>query len=320
MKILLSAILLLSANMAAAAELSRADRAEVIQNAARLIEQRYVDASEGKRIARALRRAESRWAGVSDPKTFAKEVTIWLRATSKDGHLGVSHSEVPLAEDQGSASFSAAEMERYYGAHLNHGVQKIERLPGHVMLLELSVFPPADKGADVIAAAMNVAAQGDALIIDLRNNGGGADTPALIAGYVLDESRPLSGSYHRPTDLHTASVSPKWVPGRKFGGSKPLFILTSGRTFSAAEALAYDLQALKRAVIVGERTGGGAHPFAYHRVHRHFALDLPEGKSVNPITGGNWQGTGVKPDVELPADRALGRALELARAAISKGR
>ncbi len=121
-------------------------------------------------------------------------------------------------------------------------------------------------------------------------------------------------------NTHRAATSPAWVPGRHFGGKKPLFILTSKSTFSAAEALAYDLQALKRAVIVGERTGGGAHPYEYRRIHPHFALDLPEGKSINPITGDNWQGVGVKPDVEVPADQALKRALELARAAITRDR
>ena len=108
-----------------------------------------------------------------------------------------------------------------------------------------------------------------------------------------------------------------WVPGRRFGSSKPLYILTSRRTFSAAEAFAYNLQALGRATIVGEVTGGGAHPFEYRRVHPHFAVDLPEGKSVNPITGTNWEGVGVKPDVPVPPDEALSRALELARAAIA---
>ena len=108
-----------------------------------------------------------------------------------------------------------------------------------------------------------------------------------------------------------------WVPGRRFGESKPLYILTSGRTFSAAEAFAYNLQALGRATVVGEITGGGAHPFEYRRVHPHFAVDLPEARSINPITGSNWQGVGVQPDVAVPADQALAKALELAHVAIA---
>lgn len=111
-------------------------------------------------------------------------------------------------------------------------------------------------------------------------------------------------------------MTPTWVPGRRYGAKKPLYILISNKTFSAAEGFAYDLQALGRAVIVGERSGGGAHPFEYRRVHPHFVLSLAEGRSVNPITGGNWQGTGVTPDVPVPPGGALDKALELARATI----
>ena len=136
----------------------------------------------------------------------------------------------------------------------------------------------------------------------------------LIAGYLFSEARPLSGKYDRPTNTHTHSLTPAWVPGRRFGPNKPIYVLISRRTFSAAEAFAYDLKALKRVKVVGERSGGGAHPFHYRRVHEHFVLSLPEERSVNPITGGNWQGTGVQPDVVVSSDRAIETALRLARA------
>jgi len=285
-----------------------------------LLEQRYVDAEKGTRLAQGLRRSERNWSAIRDPKAFADAVTEWLRRESGDGHLGLSYSEQPITESGGESAFSGAEMERWYGAHINHGVQKVERLEGNVMLLDLRVFPPPEMAGDVIAAAMTLVAQGDALIIDLRKNGGGAETAQLLLGYVLDGGSQLSGNYDRPSNQRRYISSSYWVPGRRFGATKPLYILTSRKTFSAAEAVAYNLQALKRATIVGERTGGGAHPFEYRRVHAHFALDLPEGKSINPITGGNWQGVGVKPDVEVPADQALDRALELAREALAKGR
>lgn len=321
MRTLAFTLLLLSlAAPARGLPISAQDRATVIRHGSDLLEQRYVDPEVGKRLADKLRQSAPLWAGIRDAKQFAEAMTQWLRQESGDGHLGLSFSEKPIPANEGDESFSAAEMERWYGAHLNHGIEKIERLPGNIILLDLRVFPPADMAGDVFAAAMTVAAQGDALIIDLRRNGGGSETANILTGYLLEPGSPLSGSYDRPTDTHRANVSPSWVPGRRFGTDKPVFILTSKRTFSAAEAVAYDLQALKRAVIVGEVTGGGAHPFAYRRVHPHFALDVPEGKSINPVTGGNWQGVGVKPDVPVPADQALDRALDLARAAIVKGR
>lgn len=298
--------------------LSSADRIEIIGNSAKLLETRYVDPKLGAELAQRLPAASDDWRAISDPEEFARVVTAWLREQSGDGHLGLSYSETPISGNGGEVEFSAAKMEQWYGAHLNHGVEKIERLDGNIMLLDLRVFPPPAMAADVIAAAMTVVSQGDALIIDLRKNGGGAETANLITGYLLDGGeQPLTGTYNRPSDQHRSSTSPSWVPGRRFGGSKPLYILTSRRTFSAAEALAYNLQALERATIVGEVTGGGAHPFEYRRVHEHFALDLPEGRSINPITGTNWQDVGVRPDVLVSAEQALEAALGLAREAIS---
>ena len=316
---LMSALLLFLAAPAMAQSLSANDRAEIVANAARLIEQRYVDAAKARTIAASLRKHGRNWT-TTDPEAFAEEVTEWLRRTTGDGHLGLSYSKDPIPEGAGEANFSAAEMEKWYGPQLNHGIEKIERLPGNIMLLDLRVFPPPAMAGDVFAAALNVVAQGDALIIDLRNNAGGMETSRLLMGYLLEGGQPLSGEYNRPANRHSAGVSPDWVPGRRFGSAKPVFVLTSRKTFSAAEAVAYDLQALKRATIVGETTGGGAHPFEYRRIHPHFAVDLPEGRSINPITGGNWQDVGVKPDVAVPADQALDVALKLARDAIARGR
>lgn len=312
--------LFVSVTASAAPVLTPEHRSQIVQNAARVIEERYVDPAKAREIAAKLRQSGPRWDAITDARLFADSVTKWLREISGDGHLGLSFSEKALSEEAGEENFSAAEMEKYYGAHLNHGVEKIERLPGNIILIDLRVFPPPAMAGDVFAAAMTVAAQGDALIIDLRKNGGGAETANLVTGYLVDAGKPLSGSYDRPSDKHTANASPAWVPGRRFGSTKPLYILTSRKTFSAAEALAYDLQALKRAIIVGEVTGGGAHPFEYRRVDAHFAVDLPEARSINPITGSNWQDVGVKPDVPVSADEALDKAVTLARAAIAKAK
>ena len=317
---LTAALVLFALSSSVQAQMLGSDaQVEVIRAAADLIEARYVDPAKGKQIAVALRQSGSRWQEPRDAAAFARDATTLLRTLSSDGHLGLSYSAKPIPEQDGETAFSESEMEKWYGPQLNHGIERIERLPGNVMLLDLRVFPPPSMAGDVFAAAMTVVAQGDALIIDLRNNGGGAETSSLLAGYVLEGGSPLSGSYNRPTDTRAYAVSPAWVPGRRFGSSKPLYILTSGKTFSAAEAVAYDLQALKRAVIVGEVTGGGAHPFEYRRVHAHFAVDLPESRSINPITNSNWQDVGVKPDVPVPAERALEKALELIRSSGADG-
>lgn len=297
-----------------------AEQRTIVERSAALIEARYVDSVAGRRIATALRRSVDRWRTPIAPDSFAVAMTAHLRQLSGDGHLGLSYSETPIADSTGEGAFANAEADRWYGAQLNHGIERIERLADNVMLLDLRVMAPTDMAGDVVAAAMTVVAQGDALILDLRRNGGGVNAGMILAGHLLPPGSPLSGTWDRPSGRHVHAVSPDWVPGRRFGDRKPVFILVSRATFSAAEALAYDLQALERATIVGEPTGGGAHPFEYRRVHAHFALELPEGRSINPITKGDWEGVGVQPDVRVPAAAALDTALALARRAIAQRR
>lgn len=311
------ALLVIPAN-AWATPLTPSDCDAVLRESARLIESRYVDPAKAKMLARELRQSGGLWCKNTDAEGFAKTVTEWLRKTASDGHFALDYSATEIAENGGASSFNDAEMLKWYGPQINHGIEKIERLPDNIILLDIRVFPPLPMAADMFTAMMTIAAQGDALIIDLRQNGGGSDTANLMSGYLLPPGSKMSGIYDRPSDTYTPQFSPAWVPGRVFGSQKPVYILTSTRTFSAAEAFAYDLQALKRATIVGEVTGGGANPFEYRRVHPHFALSLPEARSINPITGTNWQDVGVKPDVLVPADQALDVSLQLARDKLDK--
>lgn len=308
-------IALLFVQAAFAAEVSEADRKAVLAAVIAHLEAEYIDPEVGKRVARKMREKSVRdmLANASDGTAMAAALRDKLRAETGDGHLNVEYSEKELPSDQAAADaeFSEQEMERYYGAHLNFGVRKAERLENNIGLVDLAVFPPASMGGDTVAAAMQVVAHSDALIIDLRKNGGGMDTVSLVASYLFDEQQPLSGIYHRPTGKTTQNFTQPYVPGAKFGGTKPVYVLISKRTFSAAEALAYDLQALKRAIIIGQPSGGGAHPFTYRRIHPHFVLWSVVEKSVNPITGNNWQGVGVQPDVVIDPEQALDKALEL---------
>jgi C-terminal processing protease CtpA/Prc len=300
------------------AEVTPADRAGIVAAVTAHLESEYVDADAGRKAAQQLRRqfGGNARGGNEDAVAFAKRLTEALRADTGDGHLTVEFSEKALSEDAAAEEeFSAQEMERYYGAHLNFGVKKVEWLESNVGLLELSVFPPAAMGGSTLAAAMQVLAHTDALIIDLRKNGGGSDTVALLASYLfdeeIDEQKPLSGIYDRPSDTVRQLHTLPYVPGKRFGGSKPVYILISKRTFSAAEAFAYDMQALNRATVIGEPSGGGAHPFTYRRIHPHFVLWSVTQKSLNPLTGKNWQGIGVQPDIRVDAADALQRAIEL---------
>lgn len=283
------------------------------------LERHYVDAESGRRLAARLTASlDSGAYAATTGAQLAERLTAELRAASGDGHLGVEYSATPIPEEDRAANgeMDRRDRLRYYGPQLNFGFRSVQLLPGNIGYLDLRVFAPLDWGGETATAAMTMLANADALVIDLRQNGGGhGEMAQWLASYLLGaEPRPLSGAYSRERDATTQQWSLPYVPGKRFGAEKPVYVLTSRRTFSAAEALAYDLQALKRVTIVGERTGGGAHPYENVKVDAHFVLWLPKARSVNPITGGNWQGVGVTPDVEVRADEALPAALKAARA------
>jgi C-terminal processing protease CtpA/Prc len=305
------------AQIANASEITKMDRDVVLRSVISHLETEYVDMHVGRKSGAALLKMmkQGKFDKQIHGPDFARELSHALQQLTGDGHLNVEYSEKALPADQSAAdsAYSAQEMERWYGAHLNFGVQKVERLEGNIGILDLRVFPPISMGGDTISAAMQVLAHTDALIIDLRNNGGGdGDSVRLVASYLFgSERKPLTGHYDRPSNQLTQDFTEVYVPGDRFGPDKPVYVLISKKTFSAAEALAYDLQALKRATVIGEPSGGGAHPFEYRKIHAHFVLWSITGRSVNPITGANWQGVGVQPHIRSAADKALETALNL---------
>jgi hypothetical protein len=198
----------------------------------------------------------------------------------------------------------------------NFCFNRLERLPGNVGYLELGCFAPAEVAGETAIAAMNLLANSDALIIDLRNNGGGSPSMIqLISSYLLEEPTHLNSFYVRESDSTKQFWTQAWVQGPKLS-DVPVWVLTSGRTFSAAEEFSYNLRNLGRATLVGETTGGGAHPVQSYRLDEHpVAMSLPYGRAVNPISGTNWEGVGVEPHVDVASAQALAvahqNALEL---------
>jgi C-terminal processing protease CtpA/Prc len=153
-----------------------------------------------------------------------------------------------------------------------------------------------------------------ALIIDVRDNGGG--NPAMVAyisSYLFSRRTHLNDLWNRTSGETEEFWTQDSVAGRRFGGDKPVYVLTSSRTFSGAEEFSYNLKALKRATIVGETTGGGAHPVSDRQIDDHFTIGVPGARAINPITHTNWEGVGVEPDVRVPAPEALATAQRLIR-------
>ncbi len=151
-----------------------------------------------------------------------------------------------------------------------------------------------------------------ALIIDLRENGGG--DPAMvqfIVSYLFDTHQHINDLYYRSKDDTTQYWTLPWVPGERLA-TQPVYVLTSHRTFSGAEEFTYDLKNLKRATIVGETTGGGAHPVSGTQIDGHFDIAVPVARPINPVTKTDWEGTGVTPDYKTSRDEALTTAIKLA--------
>jgi C-terminal processing protease CtpA/Prc len=166
---------------------------------------------------------------------------------------------------------------------------------------------------------MNLLAHTDALIIDLRKNTGGSPTMIALLSTFLFGPEPvhLNSFYDRSGDKTSQTWTLPYVPGQRTP-DKPVFVLTSNRTFSAAEEFTYNLKNLKRATIIGEKTGGGAHPGGDISVTPHFRVFVPVGRAINPISGTNWEGTGIEPDIAVPEAGALDYAYRLALGEVIK--
>ncbi|MFH8574542.1 S41 family peptidase [Streptomyces zaomyceticus] len=286
--------------------------APVIDETARLMTEHYVFPEIAEQVADLLRRRLAEGAYDADSaEELAGLVTADLQSVNGDRHLRLKHHTEPVPPKKGAATLEA--MRRDFDTSLG-GAPRVQLLDGGIAVVELApMLFPLEWAAEPLTAALTLASRAQALILDLRaNRGGDPDTVAFACSYLLDERTHLNTMQWRKGERSEQSWSLPHVPGRRFGGSKPLYILSSHNTFSAAEELAYNLQQLGRATVIGEPTRGGAHPCNGWTVHPHLEATIPVGRAINPVTGTNWEGTGVQPDVQCPAADALDRAHTLA--------
>ena len=199
---------------------------------------------------------------------------------------------------------------RQMGRLDNFGIHRVERLDGNVGYLDVRRVPVPANAGPAISAAMELVAGTYALIIDLRRNGGGAPEGVVYwCSHLVDEQPPthLNDIFRGDTgETHQFWALP-YVPGPRYL-DRPVYVLTSSRTFSGGEDFAYTLQALGRAEVIGETTGGGAHPTRPFPVSAAVHIAVPFARSINPVTGTNWQGTGVVPDIAVPEAQAYDTA------------
>jgi retinol-binding protein 3 len=290
-----------------------AKRKQVIDGLNIDLKEYYVEPAAAQQMADALKVHQTKgdYDAISDGDAFATRLTHDMQEVSHDRHLRMDFSPFkmpprtePTPEDE--ARFHQ-QME-----HDNCAFEKVEILPNNIGYVKFNGFMDASFCGPTVVAAMEFVAHTDAIIFDLRQNGGGQ--PAMvtqIASYLFDQPTHLIDIYNRKEDSTTQNWTLSYLPGARLT-KQPVFVLTSKRTFSGAEEFAFDLKNKKRATIVGETTGGGAHPVSGYTVADYFMVGVPSAKSLDPVTKTNWEGTGVEPDVKVPAADALATAEKLA--------
>lgn len=287
-----------------------------VREIAQLLEDRYAREDVARRYAQGLRErlASGAYARLHDGDALAARLTADLQAIHPDRHLRVRFSADPLPPDEPDAPPTAAGLEQMRREQLrdNVGFEKVEVLPGNVGYLSFRYFGDPPLGAPRLDAAMAFLGDTDALIIDLRRNMGATDPGLmdLLNRYLVRDADLVTASVEwRGADPELTRPRPAVEPGSRRYLDKPVILLTSGGTFSGAEGFAYNLQALRRVQVVGQRTGGGANPGRELRAGPHFAVWVPMGIVTHPLTGTNWEGTGVVPDIEVRQQRALERGV-----------
>jgi C-terminal processing protease CtpA/Prc len=297
--------------------LDTAERRRVVDRAIANLKEHYVYPDIAQKMADALLAHEKSGDddGEMDGETFAELLTRQMREVSPDRHLALVYSQTRLP--QNPTGPTPEDLARYREAIKmeNCTFEKVEILPGNIGYLKLNSFPDPAICRPTATAAMASLNQADAIIFDLRGNGGGEpEMVALIASYLFDHPEYWYNPRENTTQ-HSWTRSP--VPGNRLA-DKPVYALTSARTFSGAEQFCYDLKMLKRATLVGETTGGAAHSGVFHRIDDHFGMGIPETKPINPFGKPDWAETGVEPDIKVKAADALETAKKLAESKLRK--
>jgi hypothetical protein len=288
----------------------------IVDEISTLLNANYIFPETAKKVEDALRAKLKN--GDFDKLTvaadFARAVSAVILEVSKDRHTGFAYNPAMAEDLRRLAGQSEEEAKKVRERRLeaarrdNFGFRKVERLAGNIGYLDFRMFASPDEAGATAVAAMNFLAYCDAVIVDLRQNGGGDPAQIqLISSYFFAEPVHLNDLYFRAADRTDNFWTLPYVPGPK-SVDADLYILTSARTFSGAEEFTYNMKNLKRATIIGETTGGGAHPTDSMIVQRDYILRVPFARAINPVSKTNWEGTGVTPDIAVPAAEAYDRA------------
>jgi hypothetical protein len=310
---------------ASAETLNKQTRKNTVASISHLLTEKYVYPKVAEKMNMYIQQQlkKGQYAKFDSADAFADQLTDDLQSLSKDEHLRIIHSpEKVAAKRQQEAQPDSAEFSPDFlrqARQENFGFKEVKIIDGNIGYLNLSKFYDASIGGQTAVAAMNFLANADSLIIDLRKNGGGEPSMVqLITSYLYSSERVhLNSFYWRPSDTHTQTWTLPHVQGNR-RPDIPVYVLTSNGTFSAAEEFSYNLRNLTRATLIGETTGGGAHPGGTEVVNEKFLIWLPQGRAINPVTNTNWEGVGVKPHIAVDSQDALNIAHKEALRALAQ--
>ncbi len=287
-----------------------ATRTEVVAAVVDAVSRFYVYPDQAAKMSARLRAQLGRgdFDAITSANEFADALTESLRHDNHDRHLEVGYSPdvipVPAAGHEDSPEDAAAflaERKRF-----NFGFETVGRLPCDIGYLDLHEFGRPGQVKSRLEAAMTLLSDTRALIIDLRRtHGGDPDSVMMLASYLYDRPTHLNDIWFRDENRLDERWTTDTVAGLRYGQSRLVYLLTSEDTFSAGEDFAYALKNNGRAVLVGETTGGGAHPGNLRRLSAHFEMNVPTGRAISPVTQTDWERVGVVPDVKVSARKAL---------------
>ncbi len=294
--------------------LTTEERTETLQKIQRLLAENYVFADTAEKCIRYIQQQidEGVYDALTHPRAFVKRVNADLAKIHHDRHLRLSFV-LPEAqrfeESQPDLALLTRSLDR---KRENYGIREVKIYPENIGYLNLTAFEPLEMSQAYLVAAMKLLENTAAMIIDLRQNGGGnLNTVQFISSYFLNPPKLLFSYYWRRGDYTENYHVSDTIPGYR-RPEVPIFILTGPASFSAAEEFAYSMQMQKRALLIGGRTGGGANPGYTFELSPRFSLFIPTGRAVNPVSGTNWEGTGVIPDIRVDPEKALNLALKQA--------
>jgi C-terminal processing protease CtpA/Prc len=306
----------------ASAPIAFAEKESVVAKVGALLIQRYVYPEAASAMAGHLnaRMAEGGFDSGTMPEEFATLLTETLQHSSGDKHIRVRVRRPERVEVERVDPVQAQADRLASSRRANFGFRRVEILEGNIGYVDMRSFDGHVEAKPTAAAAMNFVGNADAVIFDMRNNGGGSpDMVRYVSSWFFSAATHLNSLYVRDGDQTIEFWTLEEIPGEK-RPDVPLFVLTSERTFSGAEEFTYNMLTQGRATVIGEVSGGGANPGGTVWIDDQFEIFIPQGAAINPITGTNWEGVGVTPDVQATAEQALDVAIGMARTAIQGSR